>query len=120
MRRVVVEELVTGFGLLALSAVGYGMSHTHGLFWSFLALVGSRRAFLGILPSIPQMRATQKDLTMRGSQPLADAEIVDVDAAAVESWSADQRSDATSCRSSRANYRLSDCLLALACRRTVV
>jgi hypothetical protein len=47
MRRIVVEELVTGFGLLALSAVGYGMSHTHGLFWSFLALVGVAALFWG-------------------------------------------------------------------------
>jgi hypothetical protein len=45
MRRVATEELITGIGLLALSAVGYGMSHAHGFFWSFLALVGVAALF---------------------------------------------------------------------------
>ncbi len=41
MKRLVAEELVTGLALLGLAAFGYGMSHTGGLFWSFLALVGT-------------------------------------------------------------------------------
>jgi hypothetical protein len=34
------EGLLVGTGLLALAAVGYGMSHTGGLFWAYLALAG--------------------------------------------------------------------------------
>lgn len=34
------EGLLCGIGLLALAAVGYGMGHTYGLFWLYLALVG--------------------------------------------------------------------------------
>jgi hypothetical protein len=45
MRRIVVEEFFTGIGLLVLAGVGYGMSHAHGIFWLFLAIVGVAALF---------------------------------------------------------------------------
>jgi hypothetical protein len=34
------EGLLCGIGLLTLAAVGYGMNHTHSLFWAYIALAG--------------------------------------------------------------------------------
>ena len=34
------EGLLCGIGLLTLAAVGYGMGHTHALFWAYIALAG--------------------------------------------------------------------------------
>ncbi|HMG05872.1 MAG TPA: hypothetical protein VK581_10445 [Chthoniobacterales bacterium] len=39
------EGLMCGIGLLVLAAVGYGMGHTYGLFWLYLALVGAAALF---------------------------------------------------------------------------
>jgi hypothetical protein len=40
-----VEGLVCSIGPLTLAAVGYGMSHTGGVFWAYLALAGMAGLF---------------------------------------------------------------------------
>lgn len=39
------EGFICGIGLLVLAAVAYGMGHTYGLFWLYLALVGVAALF---------------------------------------------------------------------------
>ena len=45
MKSPILEGLVCGFGLLALAAVGFFMSHSNPGFWALLALVGIAALF---------------------------------------------------------------------------
>ena len=49
------EGLLCGIGLLTLAAVGYGMSHTHGLFLGLPCTRRCSRPVFGVLSSFTQM-----------------------------------------------------------------